>query len=455
MGQPIKIYVGNIPQSARNSELKELFEKFGKVVECDILKEFAFVHMDDTNDAKAAIAGLNDSLWKGARVRVELSTTKSSKGEPSQRHKYGDGDLSRSLRRRSRDRRSPPSYARSSAYSRDMMRDSRSSYDSRGGSFGPSNGGGPYGGRSNDMRGGAIRDSRYGPPPRSRPYPDGYDRRGYPDPRGAPLPPRDYPFHPASYREPLHHRDHHHRSQVPYDPYGRVPMAYGQPMPYYRGPPPMPGSRYDYPPGYPSSRPSRYSPPPMSSSNSRDMYREKDMRDISPPIRRALPRTMSSPKRRHHSSDQSRSPSPITNHHQSLAKRNGHNKTTTSSSSKHDRSSSRSQSPPPIHRHHNHHHHHRRAALSQSRSPSPSKARNGHRKSKDESSLSTSKSKRANSSNSSSSNSSINEPSEPRRSRTNGHKSPPQRSHKKSHKRAASSSVSRSRSRSSNLSIKA
>ena len=31
MGQPIKIYVGNIPQSARNSELKELFEKFGKV----------------------------------------------------------------------------------------------------------------------------------------------------------------------------------------------------------------------------------------------------------------------------------------------------------------------------------------------------------------------------------------------------------------------------------------
>ena len=211
--------------------------------------------MDDTNDAKAAIAGLNDSLWKGARVRVELSTTKSSKGEPSQRHKYGDGDLSRSLRRRSRDRRSPPPHARSSAYSRDMMRDSRSSYDSRGGSFGPSNGGGPYGARSNDIRGGAMRDSRYAPPPRSRPYPDGYDRRGYPDPRGAPLPPRDYPFHAASYREPLHHRDHHHRSQVPYDPYGRVPMAYGQPIPYYRGPPPMTASRYDYPPGYPSSRP--------------------------------------------------------------------------------------------------------------------------------------------------------------------------------------------------------
>jgi RNA recognition motif-containing protein len=82
----VKIYVGNIPSSARNSELKELFEKFGKVVECDILKDYGFVHMSDTNDAKAAIAGLNDTLWKGGRVRVELSTTKTSKGKPAQRN---------------------------------------------------------------------------------------------------------------------------------------------------------------------------------------------------------------------------------------------------------------------------------------------------------------------------------------------------------------------------------
>ena len=84
---PVKIYVGNIHSSARSAELKELFEKFGKVVECDILKDFGFVHMEDTNDAKAAIAGLNDTLWKGARIRVEISTTKTSKGEPSLRHK--------------------------------------------------------------------------------------------------------------------------------------------------------------------------------------------------------------------------------------------------------------------------------------------------------------------------------------------------------------------------------
>ena len=74
--QPIKIYVGNVPLVARNSDLKELFEKFGKVLECDILKDFGFVHMDDTNDAKAAIAGLHDTLWKGSRIRVEISTSR-------------------------------------------------------------------------------------------------------------------------------------------------------------------------------------------------------------------------------------------------------------------------------------------------------------------------------------------------------------------------------------------
>jgi RNA recognition motif-containing protein len=246
MGQPIKIYVGNIPQSARNSELKELFEKFGKVVECDILKEFAFVHMDDTNDAKAAIAGLNDSLWKGSRIRVELSTTKTSKGEPSMRHKLGADDLSRNLRRgRSyeRDRaRSPPGYMRGNG------RDSGRGYDNR---FGPN----PY--RQNDMRGPPMRDSRYGPPHRGRPYPDPYDRRGaYPHDQRIPMRGQayspEYQFHPSSYhREPMRdHRAHY------VDPYGRPPMsAYGQPMPYYRGPPPN-ASRYDYSPqGYPNSRP--------------------------------------------------------------------------------------------------------------------------------------------------------------------------------------------------------
>lgn len=40
---PTKLYVGNIPASVNSRELTELFEKYGKVLECDIIKDYAFV----------------------------------------------------------------------------------------------------------------------------------------------------------------------------------------------------------------------------------------------------------------------------------------------------------------------------------------------------------------------------------------------------------------------------
>lgn len=186
----VKIYVGNIPSAARNSELKELFEKFGKVAECDILKDFGFVHMEDTSDAKAAIAGLNDTLWKGSRIRVEISTTKTNKGEPSLRKL-------RALEARERygPRGAPPPHYRDSYRDRDSRRSP-----------------GPY------------RDSRSRYSERGRPYPD-YDHRG------SRLPPPPF-HHPRDYRSPPpYDRD-------PYAPRGRyLPPP---PDPYYRGPPPPP-----------------------------------------------------------------------------------------------------------------------------------------------------------------------------------------------------------------------
>ena len=40
---PTKLYIGNVPQSVSSTELAELFEKYGKVLECDIIKDYAFV----------------------------------------------------------------------------------------------------------------------------------------------------------------------------------------------------------------------------------------------------------------------------------------------------------------------------------------------------------------------------------------------------------------------------
>ena len=39
----VKLYVGNLPDHCRRTSLQELFEKYGKVAQCDIVKNFAFV----------------------------------------------------------------------------------------------------------------------------------------------------------------------------------------------------------------------------------------------------------------------------------------------------------------------------------------------------------------------------------------------------------------------------
>lgn len=39
----VKLYVGNLPDHCRRGALQELFEKYGKVSQCDIVKNFAFV----------------------------------------------------------------------------------------------------------------------------------------------------------------------------------------------------------------------------------------------------------------------------------------------------------------------------------------------------------------------------------------------------------------------------
>lgn len=44
---PTKLYIGNVPGSVTSTELKELFEKYGKVLECDIIKDYAFVVSKD------------------------------------------------------------------------------------------------------------------------------------------------------------------------------------------------------------------------------------------------------------------------------------------------------------------------------------------------------------------------------------------------------------------------
>ena len=46
----VKLYVGNLPDHCRRGALQELFDKYGKVSQCDIVKNYAFVVRSSLND---------------------------------------------------------------------------------------------------------------------------------------------------------------------------------------------------------------------------------------------------------------------------------------------------------------------------------------------------------------------------------------------------------------------
>ncbi|XP_068682668.1 RNA-binding protein 4B-like isoform X2 [Montipora capricornis] len=77
----VKLYVGNLPDQCRRAALQELFDKFGKVSQCDIVKNFAFVHMVGEKNAKEALENLDDSEFCGTHIQVQYAKTK---GKPSE-----------------------------------------------------------------------------------------------------------------------------------------------------------------------------------------------------------------------------------------------------------------------------------------------------------------------------------------------------------------------------------
>ncbi|MGH0182585.1 UNVERIFIED_CONTAM: hypothetical protein FKN15_009831 [Acipenser sinensis] len=68
-----KLHVGNISSTCTSQELRAKFEAYGPVIECDIVKEYAFVHMERAEDAMEAIQGLDNAAFQGYGVGPESS----------------------------------------------------------------------------------------------------------------------------------------------------------------------------------------------------------------------------------------------------------------------------------------------------------------------------------------------------------------------------------------------
>ncbi len=79
------IYVGNLPYSTREEDLREVFEAHGNVENVKIIRDretgrsrgFGFVEMASEEETNAAISALNGSDLGGRNLKVSLSKPRS------------------------------------------------------------------------------------------------------------------------------------------------------------------------------------------------------------------------------------------------------------------------------------------------------------------------------------------------------------------------------------------
>jgi RNA recognition motif-containing protein len=82
----MNIYVGNLSRQAGESEVRELFSKFGEVKSVKIIKDnesgeprgFAFVEMPEQGSASQAIRDLESHEFLGRRLKVNEAKPRSS-----------------------------------------------------------------------------------------------------------------------------------------------------------------------------------------------------------------------------------------------------------------------------------------------------------------------------------------------------------------------------------------
>ncbi|MGB9613578.1 MAG: RNA recognition motif domain-containing protein [Candidatus Margulisiibacteriota bacterium] len=86
------IFVGNLPWSATDAELKEKFLQFGNVFSARVMTDkfsgksrgFGFVDMEDS-DAEKAIAGMNGFRWGDRELTVNEARPKTERRHQRER----------------------------------------------------------------------------------------------------------------------------------------------------------------------------------------------------------------------------------------------------------------------------------------------------------------------------------------------------------------------------------
>ncbi len=83
-----KLYVGNLPFSATEDDLRSLFEPHGSIASVNVITDrdtgrargFAFVEMDEASDADKAMSALDGTEMGGRSLKVNEAQEKGSGG---------------------------------------------------------------------------------------------------------------------------------------------------------------------------------------------------------------------------------------------------------------------------------------------------------------------------------------------------------------------------------------
>ena len=90
----MNIYVGNLPYSVTEDDLRNMFGEFGEVSSVNIIndqytgqsKGFGFVEMSNEQEAEEAISKLNDSSVQGRNVKVSQARPRKDNAPRSPRY---------------------------------------------------------------------------------------------------------------------------------------------------------------------------------------------------------------------------------------------------------------------------------------------------------------------------------------------------------------------------------
>jgi cold-inducible RNA-binding protein len=91
------LYVGNLPHSTTESELRNLFAAHGQVDSVSIITDretgrargFAFVEMSDSGEAEKAIAALNGSELAGRALKINEAKPKAERPRSNAGQRFG------------------------------------------------------------------------------------------------------------------------------------------------------------------------------------------------------------------------------------------------------------------------------------------------------------------------------------------------------------------------------